>query len=98
MLYNHALTWYLKYSSDHPNAGITAIQDALDKEFDRPKSETQSVIGFKDIAILLGETSWDLDQRIKNTIHEANMTSTNAQHYAWFVASLMPHQRIALSQ
>lgn len=32
-LQDHALTWYIKYSSDHPNVGIMAIQDALNKEF-----------------------------------------------------------------
>lgn len=26
-----ALTWYIMYSSNHPNMGIAAIQDALDK-------------------------------------------------------------------
>lgn len=92
------LTWDIKYSSYHPNAGITTIQDALDKEFARPKSETQSVIGFKEIVMLLGETPWDLDQRLKSTICEANMTLTDAQHYVWFVASLTPRLRMALSQ
>lgn len=58
VLQDCTLTWYIKYSSDHPNAGIMAIQDALDKEFGRPKSETQSVIGFKGIAMLPGETQW----------------------------------------
>ena len=31
-------------------------------------------------------------------IHEANMTLTDGQHCAWFVASLTPHLRTALSQ
>ena len=48
--------------------------------------------------MLLGETPWDLDQRLKGMIHEANMTLTNAQHCTWFVASLTPHLRMALSQ
>ena len=39
-LHDCALTWYIEYSSDHPNARIAAIQDALNKEFSRPKSET----------------------------------------------------------
>ena len=78
--------------------GITAIQDALNKEFGHPKSETQPVIGLKEIAMLLGETPWDLDQRLKSTICEANMTLTDAQHRSWFVASLTPHLRTTLSQ
>lgn len=92
------MTWYIKYSSDHLIAGIAAIQDALNREFSRPKSETQSVIGFKEIMKLLGETPWDLDQRLKGTIREANMILTDAQHCAWFVASLTPHLRMVLSQ
>ena len=50
------LTWYIKHSNDHPNAGIVEIQNALNREFSWPKSETQSIIGFKEITMLLGET------------------------------------------
>jgi len=50
------LTWYIKHSNDHPNAGVVEIQNALNREFSRPKSKTQSIIRFKDIAMLLGET------------------------------------------
>jgi len=32
-LQDHTLTWYMKYSSDHPNEGIAVIQEALNKEF-----------------------------------------------------------------
>ena len=45
-----------------------------------------------------GETPWELDQRLKCTIREANMTLTNGQHRKWFVASLTLHLRNALSQ
>lgn len=48
--------------------------------------------------MLPSETPWDLDQRLKSTIREANMTLTDAQHCACFVASLTPHLRIAQSQ
>ena len=44
-----------------------------------------------------GETPWDLDQRLKSTICEANMTLSDAQHSAWFVASLTPYLRMTLS-
>ena len=60
-LQDHALTWYIKYSSDHLNPRIAVIQDALNKDFSQPKSETQLVIGFKEITILPSETPWDLD-------------------------------------
>ena len=48
--------------------------------------------------MLLGETPWELDQRLKCTIREANMTLTDGQHRKWFVASLTPHLRNAMSQ
>lgn len=44
------------------------------------------------------ETPWELDQRMKCTICEANMNLTDGQHRKWFVASLLPHLRSALSQ
>jgi len=31
------LAWYIKYLIDHLNEGITTIQDAINKEFGRPK-------------------------------------------------------------
>jgi len=97
-LQDHALTWYIKHSNDHPNVGIIDIEATLNKEFRRPKSETQSIIGFKEIAMLPGETPWDLDQRLKSMIHESNFTLMDGQHRAWFVASLTPHLRTTLSQ
>ena len=63
-LQDRALTWYIKHSNDHPNAGIMKIQNALNREFSQPKSETQSIIGFKEIMMLPGETPWDLNQRL----------------------------------
>ena len=48
--------------------------------------------------MLPGEIPWDLDQPLKSMIREANMTLMNVQHHAWFVASLTPHLRKALSQ
>ena len=48
--------------------------------------------------MLPGETPWDLDQRLKSMICEANMTLTNGHHHTWFVASLTLHLRTTLSQ
>ena len=75
---DHALTWYIKHSNDHLNAEIVEIQTTLNREFSKPKSETQSIIGFKEIMKLLGQTPWDLEQRLKSTICEANMMLTDA--------------------
>lgn len=46
----------------------------------------------------LGEMPQELDQGLKYQIHEANMNLTDSQHYEWFVASLLPHLRVALLQ
>jgi len=39
-LQDRALTWYIKHSNDHPNAGIVEIQNVLNREFSQPKLET----------------------------------------------------------
>jgi len=48
--------------------------------------------------MLPGKTPWELDQRLKCTIYEANMTLMDGQHHEWFVALLMLHLRNVLSQ
>jgi len=96
-LQDHALTWYIKYSNDNPSARVADIQAALNREFSRPKSEVQSIGGFKEIMMLPGKTPWELDQRLKCMIHEENMNLIDGQHHEWFVASLLPHLRSALS-
>lgn len=48
--------------------------------------------------MLLGETPWELDQRLNCMIHEANMNLIDGHHCEWFVSSLMPHLRSALLQ
>jgi len=57
-----------------------------------------SILGFKEIVMQPGETPWELDHRMKCTIHEANMNFTDGQNREWFVAFLLPHLRSALSQ
>ncbi len=44
------------------------------------------------------ETHWELDQRLKCIIHEANMTLIDGKHSEWFVTSLTPHLRNVMSQ
>lgn len=70
----------------------------LTREFSRLKSEAQSIIGFKEITMLPGKTPWELDQRVKCMIREANMNLKDGQHREWFVASLSFHLRNVLSQ
>ena len=79
-LQGRLLTWYIKYYIDNLVASLADTQTTLNKEFGRPKSETQSVVGFKEIAMRIGETTWELDQRLKCGIHQANMNLTDSQH------------------
>jgi len=55
-------------------------------------------MGFKEIMMKPSEIPWELDQRLKCQIRESNMNLTDGQHHEWFVASLLPHLRVALSQ
>jgi len=55
---DRALTWYIKYSNDNLHAAVADIQKALNKEFGRPKSEAESIVGFKEIVMQPGETPW----------------------------------------
>lgn len=91
-------TWYIKYFNDNPNVALAKIQTTLNKEFSRPKSEAQTIVGFKEIAMKPGETPWELDHRLMFTIREANMNLTDGQHREWFMALLLPLLRVALSQ
>ena len=97
-LQEHALTWYIKYNIDSLMFALADIQTAANKEFSRPKSQTQSIVGFKEIMMKPRETPSDLDQRLKCTILESNMNLTDGQNREWFMASLLPHLRVSLSQ
>ena len=96
--HDHVLTSYINYSNDNPNVEVVDIQTVLNKEFIRPKTKARSIVGFKEIAMKLGDTPWELDQKLKCKIREANMYLTDGQRCEWFVALLLPHLRIALSQ
>ena len=97
VLQDHALTWYIKYSTNNPLVSLVDTQAALNKEFGKPKSDSQSVIGFKESMTRASEMPWELDQRLKCVIYEANIHFTDSQHHEWFISSLLPHLRIALS-
>ncbi len=48
--------WYIKYCTDNPTVALADIQTALNKEFSRPNSKPQSIVGFKEMMMKLGET------------------------------------------
>lgn len=55
-------------------------------------------MGFKKIMLKPSETPWILDQRLKFKIYETNMNLTDGKHREWFMALLLPHLRVVLSQ
>ena len=55
-------------------------------------------LNFKEILMQPSEAPWELYHRLKCKIRESNMNLTNEQHRECFVASLLPHLRVALSQ
>jgi len=38
-LQDRALSWYIKYSTNHPTASLKDTKDALKNEFRKPKSQ-----------------------------------------------------------
>lgn len=60
-LWDQTLTWYIKYSTDNLTTTLVDIQTALNKKFNRPMSEAESIVEFKEIMMKLGETHWELD-------------------------------------
>lgn len=52
---------------------LVETKDALNKEFSKPNSDSQSMVGFMEITMRVGKMPWELDQRLKCVICEANM-------------------------
>lgn len=90
------LTWCIKYCSDNPLATLGETKMNLNKDFSKPKSDSQLVIRFKEIMMKVKEMPWEFDQRLICQIKEANMQIIDSQHREWFLASLLPHLRISL--
>lgn len=67
------MTWYIDFCSDNPLASLANTKAILNKDFSKPKYNSQSVVVFKEIIMRVNETLWELDQRLKCQIREANM-------------------------
>lgn len=96
-----ALTWYMKFKATTP-AGKTRtlakIKQALLKEFQKPKSESQCIIEIKEIKQVLRERAWEFDQRFKVLMDRLTFQIPDAQHREWFITGLLPHIRMLLTQ
>lgn len=58
-----ALTWYMNFKATTPTGQVrtlTEIKQALLKEFQKPKSESQCITEIKEIKQITGELLWDV--------------------------------------
>lgn len=77
---------------------MAETKQAMNNEFKKPKSQAHFVTEFKEIQQRVNESAWDFDQRLKSLFQQANMKITDDQHRDWYIASLLPHLRLLLSQ
>jgi len=47
---------------------------------------------------LNGESTWDFDQRFKVPMGQVSFPISDAQHKEWFIAAMLPHIRVSLTQ
>ena len=48
-LQGRALSWYIKFYTDKPNATMLETQQALNSEFKKPKSQARTVTELREI-------------------------------------------------
>lgn len=59
-----SLAWYVKFKSIAPmvvGRSLVEIQQALFKEFQKPKSKSKCIIEIKEIKKQQGQSMWDFD-------------------------------------
>jgi len=94
---DQALNWFMKHSAGQPKT-LAEIRMALIAEFKKTKSESQCIIELKEIKQMNGESTWDFDQQFKVLMGQVSFEISDAQHKEWFIAVLLPHIRVPLTQ
>ena len=95
------LAWYMKFKATTPlgrGRMLTDIQQTLFKVFQNPKFESQCSIEIKETKQQQGQFVWDFDQWFKVLMDQLTFQIPDAQHREWFIAGLLPHRRIPLTQ
>jgi hypothetical protein len=98
---DHVLLWYMKYQSTAPVGQARTLADirqALLKEFQKLKSESQCIMELKEIKQLQNESVWDFDQRFKILMDRLTFQIPDEKHREWFIVGLLPHIRCPLMQ
>lgn len=97
-LQDRALSWYIKNNMVNPVASLVATKNTLNVEFKKPKLQSQCITKIKEIKQVVNEIAWDVDQRLKCLIGQANFHISNELHKEWYIATLFPHLILPLSQ
>jgi hypothetical protein len=93
MFRDKALTSYMKYKAIAPTGqerSLTEIKQYLLREFQKPKSKSQSIIEIKDINCKEGETVWGYDQQFKILLDRLTFQIQEVQDREWFIAGVSP--------
>jgi hypothetical protein len=86
---DRALLWYMKYQTTTPvgqTRTLAEVRQALLKEFQKPKSESQCITELKEIKQIVNESVWDYDQRFKILKDRLTFQIPDEQHREWFIA------------
>jgi hypothetical protein len=85
---DHTLLWYMKYHTTTPmgqTRTLVDVRQALLKELQKPKSESQCITEMKEIKQILNELVWDYDQIFKILKDHITFQILDEQHREWFI-------------
>jgi hypothetical protein len=77
---------------------LNDIKTALSAEFKKPKLESQFIRELKEIKQRVAELVWEFDQRFKTLTGRLSFQIPDEHNKEWFIASLLPHNRVPLMQ
>jgi hypothetical protein len=98
---DRALLWYMIYQTMKPTGHtrtLVEVSQALLKEFQNPKSQSQCINKLKEINNIVNESVWDYDQRFKILKDRLTFQILDEQHKEWFIAGMLPHIHSPLTQ
>lgn len=82
----------------HPSPILDETKTVLNAKLKKPKSQSQCIMEIKEIKQVVSESFWELDQRFKMLLGQANFQIHEEQHKEWFIASLLPHIKLTLTK
>jgi hypothetical protein len=70
---------------------LAEVRQALLKEFQKPKSQSQCITELKEIKQIVNESVWDYNQRFKILKDRLTFQIPDEQHREWFIVGLLSH-------